>query len=225
VTLAGGAFWVFIKATGKVARLEAFQDPWKDYAGSGWQTIHALYALGSGGILGEGLGQARQKFQWLPQAHTDAIFAIIGEELGLIGTLVVLSAFLLVAYRGFRIAGRAPDPFAALVAVGITSWICLQALLNMAVTTMLVPFTGITLPFLSYGSSSLVMCMTAMGVLLNISRHAGKRAVLEEAPRAVPLLQRIGQRFASARVAQRRPPTPRRTIARRPEARARRNGR
>jgi cell division protein FtsW len=225
VTLAGGAFWVFIKATGKVARLEAFQDPWKDYAGSGWQTIHALYALGSGGILGEGLGQARQKFQWLPQAHTDAIFAIIGEELGLIGTLVVLSAFLLVAYRGFRIAGRAPDPFAALVAVGITSWICLQALLNMAVTTMLVPFTGITLPFISYGSSSLVMCMTAMGVLLNISRHAGKRAVLEEAPRAVPLLQRIGQRFASARVAQRRPPAPRRTIARRPEARARRNGR
>ncbi|MBC8077626.1 MAG: putative lipid II flippase FtsW [Chloroflexales bacterium] len=224
VALAGGAFWAFIKATGKVARLEAFQDPWKDYAGTGWQTIHALYALGSGGVFGEGLGQARQKFQWLPQAHTDAIFAIIGEELGLLGTLVVLGAFLLLAYRGFRIAGRAPDPFAALVAVGITSWITFQALLNIAVITMLVPFTGITLPFFSYGNSSLVMCMTAMGVLLNISRHAGQRATQQEAP-ATPLLQRLRQRFTSARVGQRKPAAPRRAAAKRPQPRVQRPNR
>jgi cell division protein FtsW len=175
VALAAGAFWAFVTLTGKMARLEAFQDPWKYYSTSGYQPVHSLYALGSGGIFGQGLGQARQKFQWLPQAHTDAIFAIIGEELGLIGTLAVLAAFLLLAYRGFRIAGRAPDPFAALVAVGITAWISLQALLNIAVTTTLVPFTGLTLPFLSYGSSSLIMCMVAVGILLNISRHGGER--------------------------------------------------
>ncbi len=181
VTLAAGAFWAFVSLTGKVARLEAFQDPWKYYSTSGYQPVHALYALGSGGTFGVGLGQARQKFQWLPQAHTDAIYAIIGEELGLIGTLLVLMAFLIIAYRGYRIANRAPDPFAALVAVGITSWLVLQALINIAVTTSLIPFTGLTLPFVSYGSTSLIMCMLATGILLNISRHLSTRQ-LEEMP-------------------------------------------
>ncbi len=176
------AFWGLVELFGfENSRIEAFKDPWKYYSGAGYQPIHAQYALGSGGLLGEGLGQSRQKFQWLPQAHTDTIFAIIGEELGLIGTVLVLGAFLLLAYRGYRIAQNAPDPFAALVAIGITSWLVFQALLNIAVTTSLVPFTGLTLPFLSYGSTSLIMCMVSAGILLNISRHTTTQAV-EERP-------------------------------------------
>ncbi|MFV9504920.1 MAG: putative lipid II flippase FtsW [Oscillochloridaceae bacterium umkhey_bin13] len=166
------AFWFLVNVVGfRNYRLLAWNDPWKYYDGPGFQPIHAMFALGSGGIFGEGLGQGRQKFQWLPQAHTDTIYAIIGEELGLVGTTGVLIAFAIIAYRGFRIAGRAPNPFAALVAVGITSWIIIQALINIAVTTSLLPFTGLTLPFLSYGSTSLYTSMIAIGVLLNISRH------------------------------------------------------
>lgn len=152
-------------------RIQAFLDPWKYYSSYGYQPIHAQYALASGGVFGMGLGQARQKFQWLPQAHTDSIFAIVGEELGLIGTMLVLSGFAIIAYRGYRIACRSSDPFASLVAVGITSWLVFQALLNIAVTTSLIPFTGLTLPFISYGSTSLIMTMVATGILLNISRH------------------------------------------------------
>jgi cell division protein FtsW len=169
------AFWFLVFVLGfRAARILAFQDPEKYYSTFGFQPTHALYALGSGGIFGQGLGQARQKFQWLPQAHTDTIYAIIGEELGLIGTVGVLMAFTLIAYRGYRIAGRAPNPFAALVAVGITSWITIQALINLAVTTSLIPFTGLTLPFLSYGSTSLYTCMIGIGVLLNISKHTSQ---------------------------------------------------
>ncbi|NJP07004.1 MAG: putative lipid II flippase FtsW [Chloroflexaceae bacterium] len=167
-----GACWallnVFQYQNGRIA---AFVDPWKYYNSYGYQPVHALYALGSGGPLGEGLGQARQKFQWLPQAHTDTIFAIVGEELGLIGTILVLAAFGFIAYRGYRIACRLNDPFASLVAVGITSWLVWQAFTNIAVTTSMVPFTGITLPFLSYGSSSLIMCLVATGILINLSRY------------------------------------------------------
>ncbi len=160
-------------------RIAAWLDPFAYYSKAGYQPIHALYALGSGGLFGEGLGQARQKFQWLPQAHTDAIFAIIGEEFGLLGTLFVIACFLFIAYRGFRIAGRSPDPFAALLAVGLTGWLVFQALINVAVVTTLLPFTGLTLPFLSYGGSSLIMCMVAAGVLLNISRHTVDRPKAE----------------------------------------------
>ena len=133
-------------------------------------------------MFGVGLGQGRQKFLWLSQAHTDAIFAVIGEEFGLIGTLFIAICFLVIAYRGMRIAARAPEPFAALLATGLTAWLVFQALINMAVVTTLLPFTGLTLPFLSYGSSSLVMCMVAAGILLNISRHTSNRPVPE--PRA-----------------------------------------
>jgi cell division protein FtsW len=179
--LGGVAFWLLINVMGfrENLRIKAFLDPWAYYNGPGFQPIHALYALGSGGIFGAGLGQGRQKFQWLPQAHTDTIFAIVGEELGLIGTLAVVAAFALIAYRGYKIAGRAPNPFAALVAVGITTWICFQGLINIAVTTSLIPFTGLTLPFLSYGSSSLITCMVAVGILLNISRHAAPHQTQE----------------------------------------------
>lgn len=165
------AFWLLVNLANQNARIAAFKDPWKYYSSYGYQPIHALYALGSGGIFGTGLGQGRQKFQWLPQAHTDAIYAIVGEELGLIGTLIILIGFCIIAYRGYRIAARSSDPFAALVAAGITTWIFIQAMINISVTTSLIPFTGITLPFLSYGGTSLIMCMASIGILLNISRH------------------------------------------------------
>jgi cell division protein FtsW len=178
--LAAGAFWSMVKiAPYRQERIAAWLDPFAYYSKAGYQPVHALYALGSGGLFGEGLGQARQKFQWLPQAHTDAIFAIIGEEFGLLGTLFVIACFLFIAYRGFRIAGRSHDPFAALLAVGLTSWLIFQALTNVAVVTTLLPFTGLTLPFLSYGGSSLIMCMVAAGILLNISRHAVERPKAE----------------------------------------------
>jgi cell division protein FtsW len=187
--MGGGFIWLFIKLVGyQNGRIQAFIDPWEHYHSFGYQPLHALYALGSGGVFGMGLGQARQKFQWLPQAHTDSIFAILGEELGLIGTLLVVMAFLFLAYRGYRIACRAPDPFASLVAVGITSWLVFQALINMAVTTSLIPFTGLTLPFISYGSSSLIMCMVGAGILLSISRHTVPRP--PEEPSDVPRIRR-----------------------------------
>ncbi|NWG19183.1 MAG: putative lipid II flippase FtsW [Chloroflexi bacterium] len=172
--LAGGAFWALINvAAYRQERIAAWIDPFAHYQGAGYQPVHALYALGSGGLFGVGIGQARQKFFWLPEAHTDAIFAIIGEEFGLLGTLLVVTCFLVIAYRGMRIAGRAPDPFAALLATGITAWLVFQALINIAVVTTLIPFTGLTLPFLSYGGTSLAMSMVAVGILLNISRHIG----------------------------------------------------
>jgi cell division protein FtsW len=184
------AFWLLINLAHQNARIAAFKDPWKYYDSYGYQPIHALYALGSGGIFGTGLGQGRQKFQWLPQAHTDAIFAILGEELGLIGTLIVLGGFALIAYRGFRIATRSTDPFASLVAVGITTWIFVQAMINIAVTTSLIPFTGLTLPFLSYGGTSLIMCMAGIGILLNISRHTIPDRVEETHTHDVPMVFR-----------------------------------
>jgi cell division protein FtsW len=169
--LISGGFFFFLISTFRSARLDAFRDPWAYADSYGYQIIHALYALGSGGLFGQGLGFSRQKYQWLPQAHTDTIYAIIGEELGLIGTVGVLIAFAVIAYRGYYIAGRAPSAFAGLTAVGVTSWIVFQALINIAVTVTLVPFTGLTLPFISYGSTSLISCLLGVGVLLNISRH------------------------------------------------------
>ncbi len=168
--LATVAFFALI-VTFRSGRWQAFLDPWSRAGAEGYQIIHSLYALGSGGIFGQGIGMSRQKHLWLPQPHTDTIYAIIGEEWGLLGTLAVLVAFLIIAVRGYRIAARAPSPFAALVAVGITSWIVFQAFVNIGVTVALIPFTGLTLPFLSYGNSSLISCLMATGLLLNISRH------------------------------------------------------
>jgi cell division protein FtsW len=195
--LAGGAFWAMVKvAAYRQDRIAAWIDPFAHYQGAGYQPVHALYALGSGGLFGEGLGQARQKFQWLPQAHTDAIFAIIGEEFGLLGALFIVGCFLFIAYRGFRIAGRAPDPFAALLATGLTAWLVFQAIINIAVVTTLLPFTGLTLPFISYGSTSLVMCLVAVGILLNISRHTVDRPKAERSD-VVQLTRRPAPSFAN----------------------------
>ncbi|MGE5371789.1 MAG: putative lipid II flippase FtsW [Solirubrobacterales bacterium] len=159
----------------RAARLMAFWDPWKYPANEGFQTIQSLYALGSGGLFGVGLGQSRQKFFYLPEQHTDFIFAILGEELGLLGVLVVLSLFFVFAWRGFRIALKAPDTFGSLLSAGITMMIIIQAVINLGVVSGALPVTGIPLPFISYGGSSLMFTLAAVGLLLNISRYANAR--------------------------------------------------
>lgn len=185
VLLGGSLGWVLVQtAAYRLERFLVYKDPWSYARDGGFQPIHAMYALASGGWFGRGLGQSRQKFNWLPSAHADAIFSVIGEELGLVGTFTVLLAFLLLAYRGYRIASRSPDPFAALVAVGITSWLTFQAFVNMAVVARVIPFTGVTLPFISYGGSSLAMSLFAVGVLLNISKH-----VDDQPPEPVPVAE------------------------------------
>lgn len=160
-----------IAAPYRLKRITAFLDPWKHPLGSGFHTIQALLALGSGGVLGVGLGYSRQALGFLPESYTDFAFAVLGEELGLIGTLSVVALFLVVAWRGYRIAMRSPDLFSSLVATGMTSMIVIQAAINIGVVTATLPVTGITLPFISYGGSSLVLSLAGVGVLLNISRH------------------------------------------------------
>ncbi len=155
----------------RLKRLIAFLDPWKDPQGDGWQIIQSLYALGSGGPFGLGLGMGRQKFHYLPEAHTDYIFSILGEEMGLLGTVTVITLFFFLAWRGYKIAISAPDSYGRLLATGITSYLVFQALLNIGVVTSSIPVTGITLPFLSYGGSSLLVSLFGIGILLNISKN------------------------------------------------------
>ena len=151
-------------------RVRAFLDPWSDIQGFGWHTAQGLIALGSGGVFGSGLGNGFQKFYWVPNAHTDAIFAIIGEELGFVGCAGVLGLFAVLAWRGFLIAWRAPDTFARLFATGLTCMLTVQTLVNIAVVTNSLPYTGVTLPLVSFGGSSTVISLIAIGLLLNISR-------------------------------------------------------
>lgn len=155
----------------RMRRILAFLDPWADPLGNGYQTIQALLALGPGGLFGLGLGQSRQKFLYLPENHTDFIFAMIGEELGFVGASLVVLLFFLFAWRGFRVAMRAPDTFTGFLAVGLTAMVSIQAMINMGVVSGVLPVTGITLPFISYGGTSLVFTMIGVGVLLNISRE------------------------------------------------------
>jgi cell division protein FtsW len=153
----------------RAQRLETFLNPLRDPLGAGFQSHQALLGLGSGGLTGVGLGHSVQKYFWLPAAHTDFIFAIIGEETGLVGTTAVLSGFVLLAVRGYRAAIRAPDRFGMAVAAAITTWISFQALINMGTVTDTLPITGLPLPFISYGGSALAITMAATGVLLNIA--------------------------------------------------------
>ncbi len=153
-------------------RIFAFLDPWADPHGSGHQIIQSFLAFGSGGIFGRGLGEGRQKLLFLPERHSDFIYAVIGEELGLIGALVVLALFLVILWRGVRIAFVAGDAFSKMLALGITLLICVQGMVNMAVVTGLLPTKGIALPLVSYGGSSLVVALGSLGVLLSISREA-----------------------------------------------------
>ena len=158
----------------RLHRILAFIDPWSDPLNSGFQAIQSVVALGSGGFAGLGLGHSIQKYQWLPFAHTDFIFAIVGEETGLLGTSAVLGLFGLFAYRGYRVALKAPDAFGSLLACGVTTWIALQALINIAAVTVTLPTTGIPLPFISYGGSSLAIALLAVGILINVSTQSEK---------------------------------------------------
>ena len=156
------------------ARLFTFLDPWKDPLGAGLQNVQAQISLGSGGIFGRGLGQGIEKIHYLPEAHTDMIFAVIGEELGLVGTAVLVAGYCAFAYAGFRLAIACKDPFGKRLAAGITALVCGQAAINLAADLGLAPLTGIPLPFVSYGGSSLVITLLGVGILLNIARgHAG----------------------------------------------------
>ena len=154
-------------------RFLSFLHPTADPQNTGWQLFQSLIALGSGGWTGVGLGASRQKWMYVPNAHTDFIFAILGEELGLIGEVIVLMAFGLLLYAGIRVAARAGDVFGRLLAAGIVAWFGVQILVNLGAVTGLLPITGVPLPFLSYGGSSLVMSLAAVGILVNIARSPG----------------------------------------------------
>jgi cell division protein FtsW len=167
----------------QLERIQAWLDPWADPQGAGFHTIQGLLALGLGGIFGSGLGESRSAAGlYLPNAWNDFIFAVIGEEFGLIGAGLVIVLFLVLAFQGARVALRAPDTFGALMAAGITAWLCCQAFINIGVVVALFPVTGITLPFISAGGSSLVISFAAVGVLLSISRETVEEGSWHDAP-------------------------------------------
>lgn len=168
--IAGGTV-AMVATNYRIERIFAFMDPWKYEADESYQLIQSLYAIGSGGLFGRGLGNSRQKFLYLPYSESDCIFAIIVEELGYIGGLLVLSAFALLIWRGVRTALKAPDDFGMMMATGITALIAIQVFINIGVVTGFVPPTGVVLPFISAGNTSLITFMAAIGVLLNISRQ------------------------------------------------------
>jgi cell division protein FtsW len=191
----GAAAWVMITTTSyQLTRVQSFMDPFSDPLKSGYNAVQALLALGLGGITGLGLGESRQKFLYLPAPSTDFIFAIIGEEWGLVGTLAVVALFVVVAYQGYRIAITAPDTFSGLVACGITTWLVAQAFINMMVVTALMPVTGIPLPFISAGGSALTINLAAIGILLSISRETSLTGSLRDA------VFGVGRRDRRARV-------------------------
>ena len=167
----------------QLTRIRTWLDPWSDPLGTGFHTIQGLLALGLGGILGAGLGESRLAGGlFLPNASNDYIFAIIGEEFGLIGGGLVIGLFVVLAYSGIRVALAAPDTFGALLAAGITAWLCIQAFINIGVVVALIPVTGITLPFISAGGSSLTISLAAVGILLSISRETVERGTWNDAP-------------------------------------------
>jgi len=155
-------------------RIKYWLDPWLAPKDEGFQTIQSLLAIGSGGILGRGIGQSRQKYLWVPEPHNDFIFSIVCEELGLIGAIVIIILFALLVWRGFSIAMRSPDKFGSLLAIGLTFQVGLQAMLNIWVVTNTIPNTGISLPFFSYGGTSLLILLAEMGIVLSVSRGANK---------------------------------------------------
>lgn len=175
--------FLFIPAAGGIAaiiafvpymrtRVLSFLNPWADMKGDGYQIVQSLYAIGSGGLFGRGLGRSMQKFLYLPFPHNDFIFSVIAEELGFVGVVAVLSLFMIFIWRGVKVAMCAPDIGGSLVAIGITSLIAVQTLLNVAVASQTAPPTGVSLPFISYGGTSLILMMGLVGILLNISRYS-----------------------------------------------------
>lgn len=158
----------------RLKRVTTFLNPWLDPKGEGWQIIQSLYAIGSGGLFGTGLGLSKQKYLYIPEPHNDFIFSILAEELGFIGVVFVILLFAIFIWRGILIAMRAQDLYGSLLAMGITSLIGIQAIINIAVVTSSMPVTGMPLPFFSYGGTALVMLLACVGILLNISRSGSK---------------------------------------------------
>lgn len=167
-----GFVGLIIAAPYRLKRITAFLDPWSDPLGAGYQSIQSLYAIGPGGLVGLGLGASRQKYSYLPEPQTDFIFSIISEELGFIGGGLVLVLFAILIWRGMRTAITAPDSFGSLLAAGITGMIAVQVIINIGVVIGMFPVTGITLPLISYGGSSLSLMLVSIGILLNISRYS-----------------------------------------------------
>jgi cell division protein FtsW len=167
-----GFVGLIIAAPYRLKRITAFLDPWSDPLGAGYQAIQSLYAIGPGGLVGLGLGASRQKYSYLPEPQTDFIFSIISEELGFIGAGLVLVLFTILVWRGMRTAITAPDTFGSLLAAGITGMIAVQVIINIGVVIGMMPVTGITLPLISYGGSSLTLMLVSLGILLNISRYS-----------------------------------------------------
>jgi cell division protein FtsW len=165
-------YFILMSAAYRRRRLLAFWDPWSDPLGDGFQVIQSLIAVGSGGLIGRGFMSGVQKLFYLPEPHTDFIYAVIGEEFGLLGTTIVMLCFLVIAWRGLKIAMDAPDRFGAFLAVGLTTMIAVQAFFNISVVLGLVPTKGIPLPFVSAGGSSLLISLVGMGILLNVSQHS-----------------------------------------------------
>ncbi|MEE0946296.1 MAG: putative lipid II flippase FtsW [Acutalibacteraceae bacterium] len=179
IAAAGGVALIVVTGLVKYAmsRFQYWLDPWADATGKGYQTIQSLLAIGSGGLLGRGIGQSRQKYSWLPEPHNDFIFSIVCEELGLIGALVIIGLFCALVWRGFKIAMHSPDKYSSLMAIGLTFQVALQASLNILVVTNTIPNTGISLPFFSYGGTALLILLAEMGIVLSISRRANLEKV------------------------------------------------
>jgi cell division protein FtsW len=199
--VAGAVGLMAVTASYRFARLTSFLDPFKDAKGSGYHAVEGLYALASGGIFGVGLGQGTSKYGWVPNANSDYVFAIIGEELGLIGCVAVLALFALLAYAGLRVTRRNADPFVRLVSGGATVWLCGQAVINIGYVTGLLPVTGIPLPFISAGGTSLLVTCFVLGMLVSFARH--EAPAVSAARRA----ERLGRRTRLERWA--RIPVPR----------------
>jgi cell division protein FtsW len=170
VTVAVLALYLASTSAERLQRLTNFADPFKNYQGAGWQAAHGLFAMSSGGLFGKGIGASQQKWGTLPEAHTDFIFAVLGEELGLVGTVLVLLLFLTIAYAGIRVAVRTKDPFVRYMAAGITIWLTAQMMINIGMVLALLPVIGLPLPLVSYGGSALLPSLVALGLLMSFAR-------------------------------------------------------
>ena len=179
VTVGVVALYLASTSTERLERLTNFADPFKDYQGAGWQPAHGLFAMSSGGLFGKGISASQQKWGSLPEAHTDFIFAVLGEELGLVGTLLVLGLFLTIAYAGIRVAVRTKEPFVRYMAAGITIWLTAQMMINVGMVLALLPVIGLPLPLVSYGGSALLPSLVALGLLVSFARsEPGAKAAL-----------------------------------------------
>ena len=199
LVLIGGVFWVLMQvAAYRLERFATFLDPWSDPLGAGYHLTQSLIAIGSGGLFGLGLGGGRSKFGWLPEQYTDTIFAVMGQEWGFVGALTVIGLYLLLVGRGMRVALHARDSYGTLLATGITVWLGAQALINIGSVSGAIPFTGVPLPFVSYGGTSLTVTLAAVGLLLNISRFAQARPASVADPPVGPAPPPIAERVMAA---------------------------